>query len=88
VTSRYHTPDETIEWLTGNARRMTREIDELRAELAARKRGCPCRWAPATGLIPIRECPTHGVEASDLLTLGRAARESALRLMYASRVTP
>jgi len=81
VTSRYHTPDETIEWLTGNARRMTREIDELRAELAARRRGCYCRWAPEPGLMlsPNPECPAHGVETTDLLTLGRAARDAGLR---------
>ena len=62
MTSRYHTPDETIEWLTGNARRMTREIDELRAELAARKQGCSCCWYPKLGLMPSPECPTHGAD--------------------------
>jgi len=85
VTSRYHT-DETTEWVAGDSGLLL-ELDGLRAELADRTQGCSCRWAPERGVMPNPECPAHGVEATDLLTLGRAARESALRLMHAGRVT-
>ena len=87
MNSRYHDADPLVR-LAGIVGRVLRELAEARAELASRKQGCSCRWAPESGLMPNPGCPAHGVEASDLLTLGRAARESALRLMYASRVTP
>ena len=86
MTSRYHTPDETIEWLTGNAQRMMLENDELWAELAARRQGCSCRWAAKPGLMPNPECPAHGVETTDLLTLGRVARDAALQVLTTGQV--
>ena len=79
-------PDETIEWLAGNACRMMAELAELRAELAVRKQGCACHWAPKPGLMPNPECPAHGVEAFDLLTLGRSARDAALRVLTIGQV--
>jgi len=78
VNSRYHT-DENID-------RVERELAELRAELAERKRGCSCRWAPDPGLMPDPECPAHGVEAADLLTLGRVARDAALQVLTTGQV--
>ena len=76
--------DETLDGLARSATHVLRELAEARAELAARKLGCSCRWAPKPGLMPSPECPTHGVEASDLLTLGRSARDAALRVLTTS----
>jgi len=80
VTSRYHDDEQQL------ARGPVRQLADLRAELAARKRGCSCRWYPKPGLMPNPECPTHGVEAADLLTLGRAARDAALQVLTTGQV--
>jgi len=79
VTSRYHDDEHRIV-------RALRELAELRAELAARKRGCSCRWEPKRGLMPNPECPAHGDEAADLLTLGRVAQVAALQMLTAGQV--
>ena len=85
MNSLYHDA-ETIEWLTSHACRMMAELDELRAELAARKRGCSCRWELEPGLVPNPECPAHGDETADLLTLGRVAQVAALQMLTAGQV--
>jgi len=86
VNSLYHDA-EIIEWLTSHASRMMADLDEMQAELAARTRGCSCRWEPDPGLMPNPECPAHGVETTDLLTLGRAARDAALQVLTTGQVT-
>ena len=73
--------DETLDGLARSAPHVLRELAEARAELAARKQGCACHWAPKSGLMPNPECPAHGVETTDLLTLGRAARGAALQVL-------
>ncbi len=84
MTSRYHT-DETTEWDAPDSGSLL-ELDGLRAELADRKQGCSCRWAPKPGLMPNPECPAHGVETTDLLTLGRTARDAALQVLTTGQV--
>lgn len=85
MNSRYHDADDMVR-LAGIVGRVLRELAEARAELASRKQGCPCRWAPESGLMPNPECPAHGVEATDLLTLGRTARDAALQVLTTGQV--
>ena len=84
MASRYHT-DETTEWDAPDSGSLL-ELDGLRAELADRTQGCSCRWAPERGVMPNPECPAHGVEATDLLTLGRVARDAALQVLTTGQV--
>jgi hypothetical protein len=62
-----------------NAREAMPEIERLRAELAARKRGCTCPyWVTTDAVMPSPNCPTHGVDELDRRTLSARA-VSALR---------
>lgn len=53
-----------------------REVEQLRAELAARKRLCSCVYWPETDrVMPSPNCSEHGVEAHDKKILGEHAIE-------------
>jgi len=56
-----------------------KELKNARRELAVRKRGCSCYWSPESELTLYPECPTHGVEVTALLALGRATRDAELQ---------